>query len=127
MLAQRSQGLQVLLVDDDDSLRGALVRMIRMAGFDVQGFGSVDALVAAGLPERNACMVLDVDLPAIRCIEFKQSIAAAGRDLPTIFITALEPAEVRELVAAFPHIAVLQKPFSKEDLLGAIGHAATQN
>ena len=117
----------MVLVDDDDSLRGALVRMIRMAGFDVQDFCSVEALLASGLPEHDACLVLDVDLPGMSGIEFRQSLAAAGHELPTIFITALEPAEVSEPLAAFSPVAVLYKPFSKEDLLQAIGRAATHN
>lgn len=113
-------------MDDDDSLRGALVRMIRMAGFDVQAFSSAEALLAAGLPERGACLVLDVDLPGINGIEFKRSLDTAGRDLPTIFITALEPAEVSESLVALSPIAVLYKPFGKYDLLAAIGQAAAQ-
>ena len=71
-----------MLVDDDDSLRGALVRMIRMAGFDVQAFCSVEALLASGLPEHDACLVLDVVLPGMSGIEFRRSLAAAGRNRP---------------------------------------------
>jgi FixJ family two-component response regulator len=111
----------VLLVDDDDSLRRALARTIRLAGFDVEAFHSVEALLARGVPERDACLVLDVDLPGIGGIELKRSLVAAGRDLPTVFITALEPAEVRESLAAFSPVAVLYKPFNKGDLLEAIG------
>jgi FixJ family two-component response regulator len=113
----------VLLVDDDDSLRRALARAIRLAGFEVDAYRSVDALLAHGVPERDACLVLDVDLPGIGGIEFKRTLAAAGRDLPTIFITALEPREVSEPLAALAPIAVLYKPFNKEDLLEAIGRA----
>ena len=117
----------MLLVDDDDSLRRALTRSIRLAGFEVTEFCSVEALIASGVPERDACLVLDVVLPGISGIEFKRSLAATGRDLPTIFITALEPAEVSEPLAALSPVAVLHKPFSREDLLQAIGRAATQN
>jgi FixJ family two-component response regulator len=113
----------VLLVDDDDSLRRALARAIRLAGFEVDAYRSVDALLAHGVPERDACLVLDVDLPGIGGIEFKRTLAAAGRDLPTIFITALEPREVGEPLAALAPVAVLYKPFNKEDLLEAIGRA----
>jgi FixJ family two-component response regulator len=113
----------VLLVDDDDSLRRALARAIRLAGFEVDAYRSVEALLARGVPERDACLVLDVDLPGIGGIEFKQSLAAAGRDLPIIFITALEPAQVSGPLAALAPVAVLYKPFDKEALLEAIGRA----
>jgi FixJ family two-component response regulator len=115
--------LQVLLVDDDDSLRRALARTIRLAGFEVEAFPSVEALLAQGLPERDTCLVLDVDLPGISGIELKRTLIDAGRDLPTIFITALEADEVNEPLAALAPLAVLHKPFNKEDLLDAIGRA----
>jgi FixJ family two-component response regulator len=108
-------------VDDDDSLRRALARTIRLAGFEVEAFESVEELLAHGVPERDACLVLDVDLPGIGGIAFKRTLVAAGRDLPTIFITALEPGEVDAPLAAFAPVAVLYKPFNKEDLLAAIG------
>jgi DNA-binding response OmpR family regulator len=60
--------LHVLLVDDD-SLRRALARTIRLAGFEVEAFGSVEALLARGVPEHAVCLVLDVDLPGIDGIE----------------------------------------------------------
>ena len=113
----------MLIVDDDDSLRRALARTIRLAGFEVEAFQSVEALLARGVPERDACLVLDVDLPGIGGIEFKRTLVAAGRDLPTVFITALPAAEVSEPLATLAPVAVLFKPFNKEDLLEAIGRA----
>ena len=110
-------------MDDDDSLRRALARTVRLAGFDVEAFESGEALLACGVPERDACLVLDVDLPGICGIELKRKLAAAGRDLPTIFITALESADVSESLAALGPVAVLYKPFNNEDLLAAIARA----
>ena len=115
----------MLLVDDDDSLRRALARALRLAKFEVEAFKSVEALLARGIPEHDACLVLDVDLPGIGGIEFKRTLAEAGRDLPTIFITALERADVGEPLAALTPVAVLYKPFSKKDLLEAIGRATS--
>ena len=113
----------MLLVDDDASLRRALARTIRHAGFEVEAFASVEALLAHGVPECGACLVLDVDLPGIGGIELKRTLVAADRDLPTIFITALAPAEVDAPLSALAPVAVLYKPFNKEDLVAAIGRA----
>jgi FixJ family two-component response regulator len=113
----------VLLVDDDESLRRALVRTLRLEGFDVTDYASVKALLAAGVPERDACLVLDVNMPGIDGITFKRTLVDAGRDLPTVFITALEPEDVSGSLAAFAPVAVLFKPFKNEDLLAAIGRA----
>ena len=113
----------MFLVDDDDSLRRALARTLRLAGFDVEAFASVEALLERRLPDRDACLVLDVDLRGIGGIEFKRTLVDAGRDLPTIFITALEAEVVSEPLAALDPVAVLYKPFGKEDLLAAIERA----
>ena len=123
MSARPITKLRVYLVDDDDSLRRALARTLRLAGFDVEAFASVEALLERCLPDRDACLVLDVDLRGIGGIEFKRTLVDAGRDLPTIFITALEAEMVSEPLAALDPVAVLYKPFGKEDLLAAIERA----
>ena len=111
----------MVLVDDDDSLRRALVRTIRLAGFKVHGYHSVEALLAAGVPESSACLVLDIDLPGASGIAFKRMLSDSGSDLPTIFITALAREEVSEPLAALAPVAVLYKPFRNEELIEAIG------
>ena len=120
MCAQAEQGWTVLLVDDDNSLRKALARTIRVAGFEVRGYDSVEALLEAGMPQHDACLVLDVDLPGRGGMAFKRMLRDTGGDLPTIFITALEREQVSEPLAALDPVAVPYKPFSNEDLLGAI-------
>lgn len=124
MQSTQSRLRRVLLVDDDESLRRALARTIRLAGFDVAAFASVEALIVAGIPERDACLVLDVDMPGIGGIAFKQALASVGRDLPTIFITALEPRDVGGPLAALCPVAVLYKPFDQNELIDAIERAA---
>lgn len=64
-----------------------------------------------------------VALPGLRGPEFRRALAAAGIDVPTIFITALEPSEIGEPLEALAPLAVLRKPFSNDDLLDAIGLA----
>lgn len=110
-----------MLVDDDDSLRKALVRTIRLAGFEVRGYDSVEALLAASVPTSNACLVLDVDLPGASGIACKEMLSNMGNELPTIFITALEREEVSRALAALAPVAVLYKPFRNEELIEAIG------
>ena len=113
----------MVLVDDDESFRRAFSRAIRFAGLEVEAFASVEALCASGVPERDACLVLDLDLPGIGGMAFKRMLVASHRDLPTIFVTALAPAEVDAPLAALAPVAVLYKPFEKEALLEAIARA----
>lgn len=111
----------MLVVDDDDSLRRALVRTIRLAGCSVEAFASAEELLAQRFAPPGACLVLDLDLPGMSGIELKRALVDAGRDMPTIFITALAADEVRDVVAPLLPAVVLYKPFDKDDLLDAIG------
>ena len=113
----------MLLVDNDESLLRALARSIRLAGFEVEAFSTAEGLLARDASESGACLVLDVDLPGMGGIELKRTLADSGRDLPTVFITALHADDVGESLAMLCPVAVLYKPFNKEVLLGAIGRA----
>jgi len=115
--------LNVLLVDDDESLRRALARAIRLAGFDVETFASAEGFLARGIRDCDACLVLDVDLPGIDGLECKRRLEASGQRFPTVFITALPAAEVGMPLAALEPAAVLYKPFNKDDLIAAIEEA----
>jgi len=114
---------RVLLVDNDASLRRALVRTMQLAGFEVEQFASVESLLAAGATEREACLVLDVDMPGVGGVEFKRALMQAGRDRPTVFITASGREGLEADLARLAPVAVLHKPFDKEDLLQALGRA----
>jgi two-component system response regulator FixJ len=113
----------VLLVDHDESLRRALVRSIRLAGFEVDAFPSVDGLLRQGRPERGDCLVLEVGLTGLGGQELHRVLDAAGHAMPTILTTALEPRDVGDSLAALAPLAVLYKPFNKRELLQAIGRA----
>lgn len=114
---------RIVLIDDDDSLRRALGRAIRLAGYDVQAFRSADEFARVGGCNSRDCLVLDVNLPGTSGIEFRNALAAAGANPPTIFITALDCADTDETLTALAPVAVLHKPFTNDDLMHAIGLA----
>ena len=112
-----------MLVDDDDSLRRALARTIRLAGYAVEAFRTADELAQSETLCTDACLVLDISLPGTSGVDFCRSLLASGRRLPTIFITALDHDDARLAVAPLAPVTVLYKPFSNDELLAAIGHA----
>ncbi len=114
---------RVLLVEDDASLRRALVRAMRLAGFEVEAFAAIETLLTCGTAVQHACLVLDVDLPGIGGIEFKEALIMSGRDRPTVFMTSSVHDGLNAQLARLHPVAVLHKPFSKEDLLDALHRA----
>ncbi len=109
-----------MLVDDDDSLRRALARTIRLAGYAVESFRSADELAQSEALGTDACLVLDINLPGTSGVEFFRSLVAAGRNLPTIFITALDRDDAQLAIASVAPVTILFKPFPNHDLLAAI-------
>jgi FixJ family two-component response regulator len=112
----------VLIVDDNAALRAALVRSMRHAGLSAEAFDSAEALLAHGVPERDACLVLDLKLPGLDGAALSHRLAESGRDLPTVFITAQAPEDVQRPPGGGA-AEVLHKPFDKKHLLDAIGRA----
>lgn len=123
VIASLSSAVHVLIVDDDESLRRALARAIRRAGHDVESYASVEALMAHGVPARDACLVLDLELPGTGGANFKRMLVASGHDMPTVFITAWDAVEARDALAGLVPSPILHKPFQNEALLDAIGRA----
>jgi FixJ family two-component response regulator len=114
---------KIVLVDDDDSLRRALARTIRLAGYDVAAYRTADDFSQAHECLAHTCLVLDVNLPGTSGVELRRSIAEAGQSAPTIFITALDREDAGHALAALDPVAVLHKPFANEELMGAIARA----
>jgi FixJ family two-component response regulator len=118
----------VFVVDDDDSVRRALERLIRSAGHRVEVFASArEFLGNAGVGTRPACLVLDIELPDVNGLQLQRELGAA---LPIIFITG--HGDIAMTVRAMKAGACdfLPKPVRDVDLLHAIEQAlerASQN
>ncbi|BAN48794.1 response regulator transcription factor [Metapseudomonas resinovorans] len=110
----------VFVVDDDAPLREALGSLLRSVGFRVGLFGSAADFMAFKRPEVPSCMVLDVRLKGTNGLDLQNQLAAAGIDLPIVFITGY--GDIAMTVRAMKAGAVdfLTKPFREQDLLDAI-------
>jgi FixJ family two-component response regulator len=113
----------VFVIDDDDSVRRGLERLLRSVGLEVEVFASSRDFIARPLPDRPACVVLDLRLPGASGLEVQESMARAGREVPIIFISGY--ADVASSVRALKAGAIdfLQKPFSDQALLDIVHEA----
>lgn len=110
----------VHIVDDDESLRGALKSLVRSVGLQAGTYGSVREFLDAKIVEEPGCIVLDVRLPGISGLDFQTQLVALGIRLPVILITGHGdiPMSVRAMKAGA--VDFLPKPFRDQDLLDAI-------
>jgi FixJ family two-component response regulator len=113
----------VFLVDDDPSVRKALQRLIRAAGFDVESFADAAGYLAAAPPASPACIVLDIRMPAMTGFELQSAIAGTSRALPVVFITGHGDDTVRTQALEAGAVDVLFKPIDEEELVSAIEKA----
>jgi FixJ family two-component response regulator len=113
----------VFVLDDDLSFRRSVERLVRLAGFKVQSFGSAREFLAAESPDVPACLVSDVRMPGLSGLDLQRELTQIGRHIPLIFITGHGdiPMSVRAMKAGA--IDFLTKPFRDQDMLDAVSNA----
>jgi RNA polymerase sigma factor (sigma-70 family) len=110
----------VFVVDDDQSVRRAIKRLVESVGLQVELFESAQEFLQAQRPDAPSCLVLDVRLRGTSGLAFQQELAKDNIHIPIIFVTAHGdvPMSVRAMKAGA--VGFLMKPFRDEDLLDAI-------
>jgi FixJ family two-component response regulator len=110
----------VFVVDDDPPVLKALERLLRGAGFEVQGFPSSQAFLAQHDPATPGCAILDIAMDGLNGLELQQALAASGCDRPIVFLTGRGdiPMSVRAMKAGA--VNFLTKPVDANDLLAAV-------
>lgn len=115
------------VVDDDESLRTAVLRLLEAAGFDAVGYDSAGAFLLNPLPDRTGCVLLDVRLPGPSGLDLQGALQRRGVTLPVIFLTGF--ADVGSTVQAMKAGAVdfLAKPVDRDTLVEAIQRALARD
>lgn len=110
----------VMVVDDDPSVRRALVNLFESVGLRVAAFGSAPEILQSKPPEVPSCLVLDIRLPGLSGLDLQADLAKANIHTPIIFITG--HGDIPMTVRAMKSGAVdfLTKPVRDQDMLDAV-------
>jgi FixJ family two-component response regulator len=110
----------VLIIDDDQSLREALGRLLRSVGLRVETYGSAQSFLQAELPTAPSCLLLDVRMPGQSGLDLQAELIREEVRIPIIFMTGHGdvPMTVKALKAGA--VDFLTKPFRDQDLLDAV-------
>jgi len=108
------------IVDDDEPIRKALVRLVRSLGMEARTFHSAKEFLDQEDLSEVRCMLLDVQLPGMSGLDLYEHMVAAGMDVPVIFITAHPSETSRSRARMLDAVAYLEKPFDEQCLLSAI-------
>ena len=117
----------ILVIDDDVDLRNSLGRLLRSVGLNAKLFASVSDFLKSEPTEGRSCLVLDVRLPGQSGLEFQRELAAAGRELPIIFITGHGDIPMSVQAMKSGAIEFLTKPVHDQELLDAIQFGLTRD
>jgi len=120
------QSTIVAVVDDDPSMRDALVRLLASYGIGSAAYESAEAFLESHDPGHATCVVLDINLRGMSGIELRRRLKKMDPGLPVIFVTAHDDESTCTAAKATGCVAYLRKPFPAQMLLDAIKKAAAQ-
>ncbi len=122
-----SDAATVFIVDDDESVRTALARLMRSAGLHAETFASAQEFLEREHTDGPGCMVLDLSMPGSTGLDLQQDMTAADINLPIVFLTGHGnvPSSVKALKSGA--VDFLEKPVDEDRLLSAIQDAVEQD
>jgi len=122
--ANAGTSFPVFVIDDDASIRKALTRLIKSAGYDVTTFASAREFLDCQRPdEKPGCLLLDVRMPGLSGLDLQAELQNVNASLPIVFMTGYGdiPMSVKAMKAGA--VDFLPKPIKDKELLRAIEQA----
>jgi FixJ family two-component response regulator len=110
----------ISVVDDDESIRRTTTFLIESFGFRAAAFESAEGFLKSGQLHDTSCLIVDVQMPGMSGLELQSELAAAGYDIPIVFMTAYENKVSRQQAMQAGAVAFLAKPFGDEQLLQTV-------
>jgi len=113
----------VFVVDDDDSVRKGLERLLRSVGLEAEAFASAADFLDRAPHRGPSCLILDVRMPGLSGLDLQEELTKRELDIPIIFITGHGdvPMSVKAMKAGAADF--LPKPVNDQELLDAVNQA----
>ena len=112
---------RIVVVDDDESVRKALQRLLRASDLDADTFASAQDFLAslphAPLPD---CLVLDLQMPGTSGLDLQRQLVRTGPLVPVVVITGHDEPGMQARCLAAGASAYPRKPLEAGALLAAI-------
>jgi FixJ family two-component response regulator len=110
----------VVIIDDDDFVRGSLQGLLDAAGYEARTFASAEDFLNSELLQKTACLITDIRMPGMSGLELQQALKAKASRIPIIFVTAHGNAVMRLEALRAGAVEFLSKPFNDEVLLDCV-------
>ncbi len=116
----------VAVVDDEESVRSALLRLLRASSLDCEGFASGEAFLESLGIRRPDCLVLDLQMAGLNGRDVQRHLNGLQTPIPLIMITAHDEPTIREQCLADGASAYLRKPLRGDLLIRSIQAAINE-
>jgi len=113
----------VFVIDDDESLRKGLKRLLRSANYESEVFKSASDFLARPPHPGPACVIVDVQMPGLNGIDFQQALIQRRREEQLVFITGYGNIPMCARVMKAGAVDFLAKPFKSRELLKCVENA----
>lgn len=110
----------VAIVDDDESVRDAIKRLMRSIGLAAEVFASAEEFLRSPDLDRTGCLVVDFSMPNMNGFDLHRTLLLQRKEIPTILITAYPSDDVRARALQAGVLGYLTKPFSDHELLSYV-------
>jgi RNA polymerase sigma factor (sigma-70 family) len=115
------------VVDDDDSLRTAVARLLRAAGYEVRCHASAGEFLLARQADTPGCVVLDVQMPGPSGLDLQDAVGKLTDALPIIFLSGRGDISMSVRAIKAGAIDFLTKPVQRQVLLNAVRTALARD
>ena len=117
----------VYLIDDDESVRKSLERLLRISEYRVETFSSADEFLETCSMAEYGCVVLDLRMPGLSGERLQDRLLTMEEALPIVVITGHGDLQIMASMMKKGAVAFLTKPFDDHELLDAIEAALVKN
>ena len=77
----------IYLIDDDESMRVSLSRMLRELGYLVEDYSSAATFLQKSIPIAPAVILLDMQMPDMTGLDLQEKLLSLGRKTPIVFVS----------------------------------------
>jgi FixJ family two-component response regulator len=112
----------VAVIDDDESVRRSLARLLQQAGFHPITYPSAEVFLVDPLRSHFGCLLVDVQLGGMSGIEMHAKLKSDGVRTPVIFITAFDDPRARAQAIDMGAAGYFRKTDAGLDILETVRH-----
>lgn len=110
----------ISVVDDDQSFRDSMRRLLKSLGYAVSVFPSAAEFLASTKLAATTCLVADIHMPGTTGVDLYRHLIESGPSIPTILVTAYPDDDTERCMLKLGVVCYLRKPLEEAQLIGCL-------